>query len=133
MARTRPLRALVAEDHFVFRQMLGFVLEQYGVSPTLVCDGDEALSEWRRNRFDVLLLDIHMPRITGLAVTRTIRSEEVGEPPTPIVIISSDFRPERIIECLDAGADLHLAKPVNAAIIASALESLFGARWTHAA
>ena len=106
--------------------MLGLVLEQYGVQTTLVADGDEALREWRHGRFDALLLDIEMPRMSGLAATRLIRSEEAGRSPTPIIIVSSDFRPERISECLEAGADMHLAKPVTAKIVASALVSVLG-------
>ncbi len=106
--------------------MLGFVLEQYGVEATLVGDGDEALGAWRRGRFDALLLDMEMPKMSGLTATRLIRSEEAGRPPTPIIIVSSDFRPERISECLEAGADMHLAKPLTAKIVASALVSVLG-------
>ena len=119
-----PLRVLVAEDHPVCRQMLGLILEQFGVQPTLVADGSQAVREWRRGGFDALLLDIEMPVMSGLRATEIIRSEEVGRAPTPIIIVSSDFRPERISQCLEAGADLHLAKPVTAAIVAGALASV---------
>ena len=125
-ADQRALRVLVAEDHPICRRMLGLVLEQYGVDATLVGDGDEALHAWRRGRFDALLLDIQMPRMSGLAATRLIRSEEAGRSSTPIIIVSSDFRPERISECLEAGADMHLAKPVTAKIVASALATVLG-------
>ncbi len=120
------LRALIAEDHLVYRQLLGSVLEQFGIQPTLVADGGEAVTEWRRGRFDVLLLDINMPRMSGLAATRIIRSEEKDRSSTPIIIVSSDFRPESISQCLEAGADLHLAKPVTATVLASALNSVLG-------
>lgn len=126
ISRRDALQVLVAEDHLICRQMLGLVLDQFGVQSTLVADGDEAVAEWRRRSFDVLLLDIQMPRMSGLAATRIIRAEEACEAPTPIIIISADFRPERISECLEAGADLHLAKPVTAAILASALASVLG-------
>ena len=119
-----PLRALVAEDHPVCRRVLGLVLEQFGVQATLTANGAEAVEAWRRGRFDVVLLDIEMPVLSGLDATRAIRSEENGRAPVPIVIVSSDFRPERISECIEAGADLHLAKPVTAAVVASALASV---------
>ena len=121
-----PRRVLVAEDHPIYRHMLGLVLEQFGIQATLVADGDEALRDWRHRHFDALLLDIEMPRMSGLATTKLIRSQEAGRSPTSIIIISADFRPERIAECLKAGADLHLAKPVTAAIVASALTSVLG-------
>ena len=119
-------QALIAEDHAVCRQMLGLVVEQLGFAPTLVTNGREAVAEWRRRRFDALLLDIQMPGMTGLEATRLIRSEEGGRSATPIIIVSADFRPECITECLEVGADLHLAKPVTAVSVASALASVLG-------
>ena len=108
------------------RRMMGLILDHLGVEALLVCDGGEAVAAWRPGRFDVLLLDIEMPRLSGLEVTRILRAKEALGAVTPIIIVSSAFRPERINECMDAGADLHLAKPVTASVLASALASISG-------
>ncbi len=71
-----PLRILVAEDNEFNRDLLEHMLAGQGLSATMVVDGREALALLERERFDLLLLDIHMPELDGFQVVRAIRERE---------------------------------------------------------
>ena len=71
-----PLRILVAEDNEFNRDLLEYMLAGQGLSATMVVDGREALALLERERFDLLLLDIHMPELDGFQVVGAIRERE---------------------------------------------------------
>jgi CheY-like chemotaxis protein len=75
--------------------------------------------------FDLILMDTHMPVMDGLTATRAIRAMEVrkGVPRTPIVSLTADAMPSQVQEALAAGADRHLAKPITAASLISAMSA----------
>ena len=121
-----PLRVLLAEDNIVNRKVMAALLGQIGVELTAVEDGVQALQALDAQRFDVVLMDMRMPVMDGLTATRTIRGRErlAGSAPTPIFMLTGNAMSEHIEASLEAGADLHLAKPVSSSALRAALGQL---------
>jgi PAS domain S-box-containing protein len=121
-----PLRILLAEDHPTNQKVVELILEPYGVDLRIVANGAEAVAAMRADRFDLVLMDMQMPVMDGLAATRAIRREESAERPrTPIVMLSANAMAQHRLDALAAGADLHLPKPITAAtLIAGIAEAL---------
>ena len=82
---------------------------------TVAPDGQAALEAFDAAAFDVILMDSQMPVMDGLAATRAIREREqgLGGQRTPIISLTANAMPHQIAASLEAGADLHLAKPVS--------------------
>ena len=114
---------LVADDNRTNRQVVELILSAAGVTTTAVEDGLEALETFRVGAFDAVLMDMMMPRMDGLAATRAIRNFEVesGRARTPIIMLTANALPEHVAQARDAGADLHLSKPITAAGLFKAL------------
>jgi CheY-like chemotaxis protein len=85
------------------------------VDLVIVGDGAEAIQAEASGHFDVILMDLHMPRVDGLTAIRTIRAAEAARsaPPTPIVALTADALAEHVAATRAAGADFHLAKPIR--------------------
>ncbi|HEX3408587.1 MAG TPA: ATP-binding protein [Caulobacteraceae bacterium] len=119
-----PLRILLAEDHEINRRVVELILGPVGAMLTSVVNGAEALSAYETGAFEVVLMDMQMPVMDGLAATRAIRRLEAARADgrrTPIVMLSANAMRHHREEALAAGADLHLAKPVTAASLLGAV------------
>jgi signal transduction histidine kinase/CheY-like chemotaxis protein len=114
-ASDAPLRILFADDHPVNRQVVALILEPLGIALTEVEDGAMAVEAYTNGTFDLVLMDVQMPVMDGLAATRAIREIEKssGRARTPIVSITANAMPEDVRRSLDAGSDTHLAKPIR--------------------
>ena len=98
----RRLRVLVADDHELFAETLGLVLETHGVEVVgRAADGAEALGLARSQRPDVVLMDVHMPHVDGIAATRRITAELPG---VRVLMVSSSNAREDIAAAQAAGA-----------------------------
>ena len=108
-------RVLLAEDHPVNQRVVALILEPLGVDLIIVGDGAEAIEAEAAGRYDLILMDLHMPNVDGLTATRTIRASEAerGARRTPIVALTADALAEHVIASRAAGADFHLAKPIK--------------------
>jgi two-component system, sensor histidine kinase len=117
------LRVLAAEDNEVNQLVLKTLLGQIGVEPTVVGDGRQALEAWRAERWDLILMDIQMPEMDGLAATAAIRAEErgSGRPRTPIVALTADALAHQTASYGARGMDGCVAKPIEAARLFEAL------------
>lgn len=103
-------RILVIEDDNAFGNMLKDLLETNNYSVTWAKDGQEALLKYSENQFDLLILDVNMPKLNGFEVCENIRKHPFGFV-TPIIILSvKDSLPEKL-EGLCLGADEYLTKP----------------------
>jgi CheY-like chemotaxis protein len=112
-----PLRILLAEDNPTNQKVVSLILGPVGAELTVVENGAEALEAFREGRFDLVLMDLQMPVMDGLAATRALRALEAAEsarPRTPIAVLSANAMAHHREEALAAGADLHIAKPVTA-------------------
>jgi len=112
----RPLRVLLAEDHPTNQRVVQLILASQGAELVTVDDGVQAVAAFAAGDFDVVLMDMQMPNMDGLAATRAIRAleAETGAARTSIVMLSANAMAEHQNEALAAGADLHVAKPITA-------------------
>lgn len=120
-ATLRPLRILLAEDNQVNQKMVLRLLERFGYRPDAVNNGLEVLNALRRQRYDLVLMDIQMPEMDGLAATRRIREEWTGEErPWVTALTAGAMKGDRDV-CLAAGVDDYLTKPINIRSLEKAL------------
>ena len=116
------LRVLVAEDSVVHQTIAVRLLERLGHAVTVVGNGKEAIKALRRDVFDVLLTDVEMPKLDGLSTTRMIRADEAtlgGRLPIVGITANDDHQ-----DCLKAGMDAHLPKPLKAEPLTRILERI---------
>jgi len=111
-ASRRSLRILVAEDNKVNQRLVERSLSRYGHSVVLVEDGEQAVAAVRNAAFDLILMDVEMPVMDGLAATRAIRDVSDAAH-VPIVALTARAMPDAECECRSAGMDGYLAKPID--------------------
>ncbi len=124
--RDRPLRVLLADDHTTNQRVVQLILGAQGIEVVTVNDGAEAVEAFRSDWFDLVLMDMQMPVMDGLAATRAIRAHEQGladSSRTPVVMLSANAMTRHRNDALAAGADLHLAKPITAAALLKGVET----------
>jgi two-component system, sensor histidine kinase RpfC len=126
IASYSPRSVLVADDNRTNRNILAAILENAGHTVSMVCDGDEAIEALEKGGFDILLLDVNMPRLNGIDACRMWRQIEGGRSHIPIVGVTADATSETEERCLAAGMDLRLTKPVNAPLLLATIEKCCG-------
>ena len=121
----RPLRILVAEDHAVNRRVVELIFEDLNVDLTMACDGEEAVAAFAPGAFDMVLMDMQMPRMDGLEAIFAIRKREAADAAarTPIFMLTANALPEHEAAGRMAGADGFLTKPIVAADLLAAVEA----------
>jgi two-component system response regulator MprA len=102
------MRILIVEDKRTFANHIGRALQSEGHSVELAYDGDEGLRLGRTAGFDLMLLDVMLPRMDGVSVIRRLREDRLQ---TQTILVSARDSMEDIIKGLDAGADDYLTKP----------------------
>jgi len=125
-AAARGLRVLVADDNATNREVLGKILERGGHVAILVADGERALDALETGNYDVALIDRNMPRLGGIETVQAIRLTGRARERLPVVMLSADVTPEARLECLEAGADAFLSKPIEASRLLEELQHLCG-------
>jgi signal transduction histidine kinase/ActR/RegA family two-component response regulator len=119
------LRILVAEDNSVNQIVIQTILQQAGLNPVVVNDGQEAVDAWRTADWDLILMDAQMPVMDGLTATQTIRQEEAGQggPRTPILALTANVMAHHRLAYQQAGMDGLVAKPIDATKLLLAMEA----------
>ena len=109
-----PRRVLVAEDNPINQRVTLGYLDQGGHQAVLCCDGKEAVLRSQQEEFDLILMDIHMPKMDGFEATKAIRrmESETGQH-VPIIAVTADAAPSDHDECLESGMDAVLCKPIK--------------------
>ena len=121
LADRHPLRVLVAEDNLVNQKIALLMLERLGYRADLVANGLEAVEAVRQVPYDVVLMDLQMPELDGLDATRQILAEHpAGRRPRIVALTANAFEDDRL-ECLAAGMDDHLSKPLQKEKLETAL------------
>ncbi|WP_051244717.1 hybrid sensor histidine kinase/response regulator [Azohydromonas australica] len=117
-------RVLVAEDNEVNMELACAMLQALGAQPHQATDGAQAVQAYEAARPDMVLMDLHMPALDGLAATRRIRAQEAarGWPRVPIVALTASAVAEDRRRCLDAGMDEVLVNPFGTAQLRQVLE-----------
>jgi CheY-like chemotaxis protein len=125
------LGVLVAEDNEFNAQLLEQLLGRRGHRVRLAGNGREALRLAAEGAFDLLLLDVHMPELDGFQVARAVRARErTGGGHLPIIALTARARQEDREQCLAAGMDDFLAKPIRAADLWATIDRVVGSRPT---
>src|SRR6185436_7978423 len=112
LAARLPLRILVAEDNSVNQRVALLMLERLGYVADVAADGFEVLAALRRQRYDLILMDVQMPGMDGLEATRRIRTEAPRERQPRILAITANALREHREACFAAGMDDFLSKPI---------------------
>ena len=128
LAEQVPLRVLLAEDNEVNQLVAQAHLAALGCTVVTAANGHEALGLWRVGRFDIVLMDCHMPVLDGYEASLALREVErlCGARPVPILALTANALEGARERCLAAGMSDHLAKPFTRAQMAQALR-----RWTR--
>ena len=113
---TKTLRVLVAEDHPVNQKLIALLLQKRSYSVTFAANGKEAVENWERDQFDVILMDVQMPVMDGEKATIEIRQREAarGGEHIPIVALTAHAMKGDSERLLAAGMDGYLSKPIRA-------------------
>ncbi len=117
-----PLQILVAEDNRINALLIKTLIERRGHRVDVAENGHMVIEKISAAPYDLILMDMHMPTLDGLAATRKIRA--IGGPvsETPIIALTASSEPKDRQRCLEAGMDCFLTKPIDADELNAALE-----------
>lgn len=115
-------RVLLVEDVAASRAVTATVLRQLGLDVDVAADGAQAVAAAAAQRYDAILMDIGLPVTDGFEATRRIRARERPEDEVPIIALTAHVSDRIFDQCLDAGIDDCLAKPVSREVIVAALQ-----------
>ncbi|MBN1140102.1 MAG: GAF domain-containing protein [Anaerolineae bacterium] len=121
MGKRHPLSILLAEDNAINQKLALLVLERLGYRADVAGNGLEALQALRRQPYDLVLMDVQMPEMDGLEATRAIGREVARERRPRIVAMTANAMKEDREECLAAGMDDFIAKPIQVDELVAAL------------
>jgi CheY-like chemotaxis protein len=128
------LRILAAEDNSINRLLLGRILEAAGHRVEFAENGIETLDHWQAGKFDLLLMDVQMPVMDGLAAAREIRKREAGNGARiPIIAVTARAMQGDRDLTLAAGMDGYISKPYEAEDILATIQKFSRSRSGRAA
>ena len=120
-----PARLLLVDDVAINRQLVRAILSQFGHEIIEASGGAEAVEIAHHTAFDLILMDVQMPGLDGLAATRAIRATAEPNHRTPILAFSANVLAGQLAACQAAGMNDHIAKPINLTELVSKV-----AQWT---
>jgi len=112
-ATRHPLRVLLAEDNLVNQRVAVQILAKLGYNADVAANGQEAVDAVLRQPYDLVLMDVQMPDVDGLAATRCIRQQVAADSQPAIVAMTAAVLTEDRQACLEAGMDAFIAKPIR--------------------
>jgi DNA-binding response OmpR family regulator len=116
---------LVAEDERDIRELIRFTLRHHGYEVISAADGEQAVSLARQAKPDLILLDVHMPRLTGYEVCRTLKADPLLRA-IPIAFLSAKGQEAEIQEGLDLGAVEYILKPFAPSALVAQVRTMLG-------
>ncbi len=121
LAARHPLRILLAEDNVVNQKLALRLLQQMGYRADLASNGIEVIESLERQRYDLVLMDVQMPEMDGLEATRRIVARwSTGDRPRIVAMTANAMQGDRE-ECLAAGMDDYVTKPIRVEALVEAL------------
>jgi len=120
-AKQYPMNILIAEDNVVNQKLAAHILTKMGYAPDLAINGHEAINALIGKKYNMIFMDVQMPDMDGLEATRFIRENMEHQP--IIIAMTANAMPEDREECLKAGMEDYLSKPMKIAEIMEILET----------
>jgi len=117
VAPGRSLRVLAAEDNMVNQVLIEAMLSRLGHLTVLVDNGHKAVAQAAQDGWDLVLMDVQMPELDGLAATRAIRAMAGPVGRVPIIAMTANAREEDRLACLQSGMDGYVSKPIDMAAL----------------
>ena len=131
-SRLTDARILVVDDERVNVVLLQRILERDGFrNVESVTDPAQAVAACERFRPDLVLLDLHMPKLDGFAVMRLLDERAARDALLPILVLTADIRPEIRRRALSAGARDFITKPFDRADVLARIQHLLQTRFLH--
>ncbi len=126
LARGRSLSILVAEDNPINREVIAGLLRRAGHRFAMAENGREAVEAVQAARYDVVLMDVQMPELDGIAATREIRALAGPAASVPVVALTANAFAEQVERCTAAGMNGHVSKPIDPARLYAVLAEFGG-------
>lgn len=114
-------KALMIEDDLISQKAQNYVLGELGCQVINADDGETALKKLD-DHYDVIFVDMDLPGLSGPTVIERIRQYEINKQPTPIIVLTTHDSKEMKQQCLAAGANVFLTKPINKNVIQKILK-----------
>jgi two-component system, sensor histidine kinase len=114
---------LLAEDNYINQLVLTKTLEKLGHRITSVTNGLDAVEGVRNEKFDLILMDLHMPIMNGFDAVKMIREEHKENCPPIIAVTANALKGDRE-KCLAAGMDEYVSKPIKREVILKIIDQL---------
>ena len=125
--KLKRLHILIAEDNKLNREIIQTILQDNEIECELTENGLECINkllEGPSNTYNAIIMDVHMPIMDGISATKIIRKGHKEFDEIPIIAMTADAFKEDINNCLEAGMDAHLAKPINVKVLLDLLYNL---------
>ena len=110
MALSQKIKVLLVEDDIPLGEATELILKQYQYLVEWLQDGETAINKITQSKYDIIILDLGLPKLSGLKVLQSIRSNEIN---TPVIILTALGSLQDRVNGLDAGADDYLIKPYD--------------------
>ena len=117
-------RVLIADDNTTNQRVLERILRSAGHEVTVVSDGEQALDALAEGEFDVAILDVNMPGVSGIEAAKIYRFTALGQQRVPLIALTADATPETRERCLQAGMDACVVKPVEPAMMLAFIDDI---------
>lgn len=128
------LKVLIVDDEEYNRMLFKAILDRWGVQSEEASDGEDALEKLRKNRYDLLFMDLRMPGIDGLQTTRLIRDElKIGEEEMPVICVTAASVNDDLPKYSEAGMNGFLPKPFTGKMLLASILSVMGTRMPETA
>ena len=121
------MNILIAEDNDINWDIISTLLEMYGINSERAENGRiclDKIKEAGEGAYDLIFMDIQMPEMNGLEATRAIRRLDTWASSIPIVAMTADAFAENISECLEAGMNGHIAKPIDIKLVIKVIQKI---------
>ncbi len=123
----RALNLLLVEDNPVNQRLALRILEKWGHQVTIAHNGRQAVDAWLQHSFDLVIMDVQMPVMSGLEAVALIRTHEAGSNRhTPVIAMTAHAMESDRRKCLESGMDDYVTKPIDVARLFEAIERLAG-------
>jgi two-component system chemotaxis response regulator CheY len=121
-------RVLVIDDAGLVRRYYRGALEAAGFEVAEALNGLEGLEQLLGNRFDLVIVDVNMPQMDGLSFLQTLRGKSLPLSSIPVMVVSSESAPQRVVAARTAGANFYMVKPLRPETLVQYASLLSGER-----